>query len=285
MKKMTSNHLEEMNSMPLSVHTEQPERPDGINLLAFLEIIGTFVGILLFTYIIINQHTLTTAPYLDQPPIQILILVTGISIPISIILAYGLYKVKEWARYATLLFEIISIITALIRLNILAIIIPAYIIYYLQKPHVKNFFRTKQQLSPRAKTIIVMVFILFLVLSGYLAIFNNPLMIYNSVEDRIKKSYESNLIGTWKSQDQAITMVFFSNYTCNATYKNITHNGTWMIDTSFFYIEFTWKNNSVFQIPNYNIGLKEAYFINATNNINLYSLFNSDPLITLSKIK
>ena len=77
---------------------------------------------------------------LNEPIIKLSLIYLIIMIPISIILAIGLLKGVNGARVIVLILHVISIITALISFNIFGIFIPLIIVYYLTRPHVKDFF-------------------------------------------------------------------------------------------------------------------------------------------------
>lgn len=76
---------------------------------------------------------------------------------VSFVVAYGLLKGRGWAWTVTLILSIISIvwnaITIVTALNfggIISIIISAVIIYYLYRPHVKAYFGKGVSPSPPA---------------------------------------------------------------------------------------------------------------------------------------
>lgn len=76
---------------------------------------------------------------------------------VSFVVAYGLLKGRGWAWTVTLILSIISIvwnaITIVTALNfggIISIIISAIIIYYLYRPHVKAYFGKGVSPSPPA---------------------------------------------------------------------------------------------------------------------------------------
>jgi uncharacterized membrane protein (DUF2068 family) len=62
---------------------------------------------------------------------------------LSILLAWGLWTGKGWARMVALLFAILAIILSLISFHILGLVIDVIIVYYLTRPNVKQFFTRK----------------------------------------------------------------------------------------------------------------------------------------------
>jgi len=143
-------------------------RPLGITILAILEIIGTFILIIYFLVIPFLFEKLLIDFY-GLPLLDLIYIYSMIMIPISLILAFGLLKGREWARFTSVLFQISSIMTSLLRWNILGLIIPIYIIIYLNKPHVKIFFKTERGISNNLKLVIILLFIILLIFNGLVA--------------------------------------------------------------------------------------------------------------------
>ena len=65
---------------------------------------------------------------------------------VSLVVAYGLFKAKKWAWTTSVVLSIISIAMGLISIatgnigSIIGIAISGFILYYLYKPHVKEYF-------------------------------------------------------------------------------------------------------------------------------------------------
>ncbi|MGA3405208.1 MAG: hypothetical protein ABSD49_05715 [Candidatus Bathyarchaeia archaeon] len=59
---------------------------------------------------------------------------------VSLLLAWGLWTGKGWARMTALVFAILSIIVSLISFHLIGLVIDVVIIYYLTRPNVKQFF-------------------------------------------------------------------------------------------------------------------------------------------------
>ncbi len=161
-------------------------RPTGVTIIAILNIIGGIImlfgaitliaiGAILPTLPpnVFNQSELQANLTAGQAPIppgvpmvsQSLLGGIGIAIGgvllalaiVSFVVAYGLLKGRGWAWTVTLILSIISIvwnaITIVTALNfggIISIIISAIIIYYLYRPHVKAYFGKGVSPSPPA---------------------------------------------------------------------------------------------------------------------------------------
>jgi hypothetical protein len=62
---------------------------------------------------------------------------------VSLLLAWGLWAGKGWARMVALVFAILSIILSLISFHIIGLLIDIIIVYYLTRSNVKQFFTKK----------------------------------------------------------------------------------------------------------------------------------------------
>ncbi|GEM_PF-1867522 len=264
-----------------SSSTLMRERPLGITILAILEIIGTLIIIAVLVAIPILLEGKTPL-VLGEPLFIALIVYAMIMIPISLLLAYGLLKGREWARFYTRFFQIINIVSSLIRLNILGIIIPIYIFYYLSKYHVIKFFDDKSPLNSRFWYLAIIGTIALLIFSSSLSIYSNPLVKQNILENKAASFYESHLIGTWENTDETITLTFDSDYTCTAIKDNKYYNGSWTIEgwtietKNIYWVELNWMTN--FQLkhptdPAQYYTIDKAYFIGET--LSLYTMFES----------
>ena len=119
------------------------------------------------------------------PIIEILFLYSLFVIPIAVLLAYGLFTGREWARFSSVLFNVISIITSIIRFNLYGAIIPSFIIYYLHQAHVKKYFKTELGLNKNVKTFIIVGFAFLLIFSGYTAFLLNPINLVHNVYSKM----------------------------------------------------------------------------------------------------
>ncbi len=223
-------------------YSKKIDRPLGITLIAVLQIIGALISVILL-FILPNLFDLSIiSKYLGEHFLFIIYVSAIIGIPISLLLAHGLLNGKEWARFATFLYEIISIITSLIRLNILGIIIPIIILTYLNKPHVKNFFKTDRGIKPKVKALIIIWILFLLVFECYVAVLSNPLYLQNIVGNESKKSQEQYLVGNWQSETGSIRLTFYSNDTCTMMKENNTYKGTWEYTSQINWINLKWNN-------------------------------------------
>jgi uncharacterized membrane protein HdeD (DUF308 family) len=108
----------------------QKQRPLGVTLIAILTAIG---GIIF----------LASGLVLLIVGIGIILLALGIA---YLVMAYGLWKGREWAWTITLILSVIGIIVAIVSVAagnvsaIISIIIQGIVIYYLYRPNVKAFF-------------------------------------------------------------------------------------------------------------------------------------------------
>lgn len=253
------------------------KRPLGITFLAVFQIIGTLatVGILVALPILFEGNT---AEILGELLFYALIIYSIIMIPISLFLSYGLLKGRGWARSYTRIFQILNIITSLLRFNILGVIIPVCILYYLNKPHVLRFFDKKSAFDSRGWYLIIIGFITLFIFSSSIAIYTNPIIQGDFLERNIISSREELLIGTWHNTDRTIMLTFNADYTCLAVKDDIYYNGTWHIRKTFYWVELNWE--TPFQIknpynPDHSVEVKEIYFIGDT--ISLYARFESKP--------
>ncbi len=116
------------------------KRPLGVSIIAILQIIGAILPVIIVIAIPIYLYNIKMEYLLNDPVIKLSLIYVIIMIPILILLAIGLLKGMNGARIITIILHFISIITALISFNIISIFISFIIIYYLTRPHVKDFF-------------------------------------------------------------------------------------------------------------------------------------------------
>ena len=260
------------------------KRPSGITFLAILQIIETLIiiGVLVAIPILLEGKTIQL---LGEPLFYFLIIYAMIMIPISLLLAYGLLKGREWARFYTRFFQLINIISALLRFNILGIFIPIYILIYLGKPHVLQFFDKKSPLDSRFWPLVIIGVIALLIVSSSLAFYTNPLVQENILKNNAISSREALLIGTWHNTDGTIVLTFNPDHTCGATKDDLTYNGTWEIEKHFYWVELNWETAFQLKHPNnpalyYTI--EQVYFIGHT--LSLYTMFESPSYYICTKI-
>jgi len=137
------------------------DRPLGVATLAVIDIIGGILAIIggLF-YIIVGGYLVAYLETFTGPlgivggglvaiatTTGVVILVVGI---IAIVLGWGLWSGREWARIIAIIFSIIGLLFGVLVLlvaigaaglfGIVIIAIYAIVVYYLTRPHVKAFF-------------------------------------------------------------------------------------------------------------------------------------------------
>jgi hypothetical protein len=121
-------------------------RPTGVAILAILEAIaGVYYLVTGFGEItaasIIGTLARSGIPSDIIPLIPrflgVLLIIFGL---VSLLLAWGLWTGKGWARMTALVFAILSIIVSLISFHIIGLVIDIIIVYYLTRSNVKQFF-------------------------------------------------------------------------------------------------------------------------------------------------
>jgi hypothetical protein len=132
-------------------------KPTGVTIIAILMVIAGVV------MIIAGISAVAVAPFLpmaipsqDLPTGLSTAMLGGIAVGsgafmlglgiAGLVIAYGLFKGKEWAWTAAVMFSIIGIIMSVVAIvtgnfgSIVSIIINGVILYYLHRPHVKAYF-------------------------------------------------------------------------------------------------------------------------------------------------
>jgi len=121
-------------------------RPMGIVILAILEaLVGIYhlatgfgdlfvaATIRSFSYFGIPSSSMAMIPRV----LGTVLIIIGLA---SLLIAWGLWTGKPWARLVALVFVILSIIASVVAYHLVGIVIDAIIIYYLTRPGVKQFF-------------------------------------------------------------------------------------------------------------------------------------------------
>jgi len=109
------------------------DRPTGVAILAILEAID---GI--YYLIIGGGQSLAAAILLIPRVLGTTLIIVGLA---SLLLAWGLWTGKGWARMVALVIAILGIILSLIPpFHFVGLVIDAIIIYYLTRPNVKKYF-------------------------------------------------------------------------------------------------------------------------------------------------
>lgn len=113
-------------------------RPTGITILAILSILSGIVAIILAFF----AGALTANFGIGVLGGAI----TGIGVAVAafhFVIAFGLLSGKPWGRLIVIAFSLIGLIMGAISLNIFSIIIDGIILYYMWRPHVREYFEGK----------------------------------------------------------------------------------------------------------------------------------------------
>ena len=121
-------------------------RPTGVTILAILEAIagvyylatgfGDFVATSIIRTLAGSGIPSDILPLISRS-VGAVLLIFGLA---SLLLAWGLWTGKGWARLIALVIAILSIIASLISFHLIGVVIDGIIIYYLTRPNVKQFF-------------------------------------------------------------------------------------------------------------------------------------------------
>ena len=236
------------------------QRPLGVSILAFLQIIGALAMIVLIFILPGLFDKANLNELIGYPLLEVLIIYSIITIPISIILAIGLLNGEKWAKNITILYQLTSAITAIININLCGILIPIFIILYLALDQkVKNYFTKDTKFNKNVKNIIIVLAILMILLNLFTAfsIVNLRIQIQNELDkpDMTNAEFEEMLIGSWTGDsmylDEEIDLMIYSDYTCMAEYDGKTYSGTWK-DISEKYVNtvrFDWDEELIVPGP------------------------------------
>jgi len=142
----------------------KPSRPLGVTILAILSLISgvcliLLSGIMLTAGAVILGMT-TVWGSLITTILQALAVVLALWGLLQLVIGWGLWNGKNWARLITIALAILGIITALILHSLSGIIVlavSAIIIYYLLRPHVKTYFGKGIEPEPTEKTTSIVV--------------------------------------------------------------------------------------------------------------------------------
>jgi uncharacterized membrane protein (DUF2068 family) len=152
------------------MQTAPKNRPTGVTIIGILTIIGGVLmlvsGITLAAIAAVfplltstgDQTTMLQSQIPSSIPLEYLgiaslavgtiLIIIGI---VSLIVAYGLFKAKKWAWTANVGLSIISIAMGIVSIatgsvgSIVGIAISGVILYYLYRPHVREYFGKKTQ--------------------------------------------------------------------------------------------------------------------------------------------
>jgi len=124
-------------------------RPTGVAILAILEAFvgvyylitgfGEFVAAAVIRSLALSGITHDVMTMIPRV-LGTMLMIVGL---LSILLAWGIWTGKGWARMVALVFAIVAIILSLISLHFVGLVIDVIIVYYLTRPNVKQFFPKK----------------------------------------------------------------------------------------------------------------------------------------------
>lgn len=124
-------------------------RPTGVAVLAILEAVsgiyylitgfGEFLSASIISTLARSGIPFDVIPLLPRA-IGTVLIFFGL---VSLLLAWGLWTGKGWARMVALVFAILSIILSLVSFHLIGLIIDIILVYYLTRPNVKQFFTKK----------------------------------------------------------------------------------------------------------------------------------------------
>jgi len=133
--------------------TSTKVRPTGVTILVVLQALSgiIIIGFATFASVILGSMGIVEGASTMLSPGGILMwVITGIATVLGIgsfVMAWGLLRGKSWAWTWTLIFTIIHLIFDIPSTNVVGIIVDLVILYYLFRPHVKDFFgKIEQQL-------------------------------------------------------------------------------------------------------------------------------------------
>jgi hypothetical protein len=214
-------------------------RPLGVTILAILQIIG--IIILIFILIVIPLiYDESINGLIGFSIIEFFIIYSLILIPVSVLLAYGLLTGKEWARFTSILLQISSIISSVIRMNIFGVIFPIIIINYLYKSHVKDYFKTEKGIKNNIKAMIIIGIVFLIIINGYIALSINP-----QTDREFGRIPDNSLYGTWENVTKNIEISFYSNNSFFISKENVTYWGTWDITSDVFAkLKLNWEDGT-----------------------------------------
>ena len=126
-------------------------RPTGVTILVVLQALSgiIIIGFAAYISVILGSIGIVEGASTMLNPGGILMwVITGIATALgvgSFVMAWGLLRGKSWAWTWTLIFTIIRLIFDLPSMNVVGVIVDLVILYYLFRPHVKDFFGKREQ--------------------------------------------------------------------------------------------------------------------------------------------
>jgi lysylphosphatidylglycerol synthetase-like protein (DUF2156 family) len=133
------------------------QRPTGITVLALLNFIGGGLAILLGIVFIAAGPIMAQIASGLPPIFSVLVGALGIGFLIAgligLVVGWGLWTGKGWAWWLTVILEALGLLSGLAGIargdptSLIGLLIAALILWYMFKPHVKDFFGVKVSFS------------------------------------------------------------------------------------------------------------------------------------------
>jgi hypothetical protein len=123
-----------------SPSSSRPKRPDGITLIAGLNVIGGVTLALqgLFLSLFLIRFPYPSLFLIHNPSSDgIFNLVLGIFL---LLIGWGLWEGKRWAWIIYVILAVLDILLSLITFNIYLLFLAAFILWYMFEPHVQRYF-------------------------------------------------------------------------------------------------------------------------------------------------
>lgn len=122
-------------------------RPLGVTILAILGIISGILTIIFAGMLVALFSVIPISKLEDLGTLFSLILASGSTFLVimgivTLVISYGLWKGASWAWWIYVILLALGIVSSLLSLpeGIIGIVINGIIIYYMTRPHVKNYF-------------------------------------------------------------------------------------------------------------------------------------------------
>jgi len=130
-----------------------PRRPTGITVLALLQFVGGAIAIILGLVFIAVGPMLPGIAAGLPPMLSALVSILGVFLLVAglvaLVVGWGLWTGKGWAWWLTVIIECLGLVSGLVSIAsgdlsaLFGLAIAALILWYMFKPHVKNFFGIK----------------------------------------------------------------------------------------------------------------------------------------------
>ena len=116
------------------------KRPLGVTIIAILQIIGALLSIFIVIGVPVLLYHYNVTTLFENQTYKLYCGYVFLMTPLLIILAIGLLKGIYVANIFTVILQIVSLFISLFQLNFLSIFFSIVIVFYLTRPHVKEYF-------------------------------------------------------------------------------------------------------------------------------------------------